>query len=190
MRKNHINDIWFISDTHFSDPDMIARDRNGHRLRDFDTVEEMDEFIVKRWNSVVSRGDKVYHLGDVGHGKNRQSLDRLGSLLKRLNGSKRLIMGNHDERDVKFYRGHFTKVLSYRLFTERGREALVCTHIPLHPGCLGGKYKGGTLNVHGHMHAGDLHDSRYLNVCAERVAYTPMHYDWLMEKVRNLREAA
>ncbi len=60
-------------------------DNEGKRLREFDTVEEMDELMVERWNSVVHPQDKVYHLGDVVMHK------RALPILARLNGEKFLL---------------------------------------------------------------------------------------------------
>ena len=43
----------------------------------------MNEYIVNKWNSVVTKDDIVYHLGDVGFG----STDELKELVGRLNGT-------------------------------------------------------------------------------------------------------
>lgn len=52
--------------------------------RPFETVEEMDEEYIKRWNTKVKKGDEIYILGDLsfykGEGTNK--------ILKRLNGMK------------------------------------------------------------------------------------------------------
>src|SRR4051812_19562753 len=66
-------------------------------------VDEMNDYIVARWNSVVRPGDRVYHLGDVFMG----TAEKFRSAWARLNGQKRLILGNHDNVDQ--LRGCFKK---------------------------------------------------------------------------------
>ena len=51
MRKTFI-----IADTHFGDPSIITSIG-----RDFESVKEMDSFMIEKWNSVVSK--------DAGHYK-------------------------------------------------------------------------------------------------------------------------
>ena len=177
--------IWFISDTHFGHENIIRFvGANGHRIRPgFATVEEMDETMIEAWNKVVKPHDKVYHLGDVAFTK--ATIERV---MPRLNGSKRLIMGNHDTLDATFYRQYFGKVMAYRHFTEDD-GALVCTHFPLHPMGFLNRFDGRCVNVHGHIHEktmrdGPIPDERYVNVCVEHTNYAPVHYDWLMARVR------
>ena len=52
---------YFISDTHFNHKNVIKYDK-----RPFDSLEEMEWEIIKRWNNTVSNKDIVYHLGDFG----------------------------------------------------------------------------------------------------------------------------
>lgn len=75
---------WFTSDTHFGHGNIIK-----HCSRPFASVEEMDETMIARWNERVSHGDTVYHLGDF-------SLTDHTPYLQKLNGQKRLVLGNHD----------------------------------------------------------------------------------------------
>lgn len=88
--------IWFTSDTHF-----------GHRFmltaysRPYSCVEEMDESIIKNWNDRVSKGDIIYHLGDLSF----SNVGKTNSIINRLNGEKYLIIGNHDKRKIKKYEG-------------------------------------------------------------------------------------
>jgi calcineurin-like phosphoesterase family protein len=85
-----MSDIWFTADTHFGHRNIIS-----HCNRPFQSVEEMDETLIKNWNSVVGVKDTVYVVGDF-------SLDarKVNYYLGRLNGSQKfLVMGNHD--DVK-----------------------------------------------------------------------------------------
>ena len=81
--------IYFIADTHFNHENIIK-----YCNRPFKNTEEMNEYIIKKWNSVVKSEDIVYHLGDVGFG----TIDELKKLLAKLNGTKILVMGNHDVR--------------------------------------------------------------------------------------------
>lgn len=78
--------IFFTADHHFYHTNIIR-----YCSRPFVTVEEMNEEMVKRWNSVVSPGDIVYYLGDFSLAKRPVEY-----FAPRLNGEKHLIMGNHD----------------------------------------------------------------------------------------------
>lgn len=78
----------FIGDAHFGHENVIKFDN-----RPFESVKEMDEELIKRWNNKVKPGDLVYILGDF-IWKTRN--DDAPTLLKRLNGQKILIKGNHD----------------------------------------------------------------------------------------------
>lgn len=78
--------IFFTSDTHFGhDRDFVFAKRG------FQTVEEMNEAIVRNWNRVVAPGDEVYHLGDV-YLMEDSNID----YIRRLAGRIHIIRGNHD----------------------------------------------------------------------------------------------
>ncbi len=173
-------DIFVISDTHFSHENILnfLRD-NGEKVRPgFSCFEEMDEYIVNKWNSVVKPHDKVYHLGDVVMKK------RYIDVVKRLNGKKRLIMGNHD-----IFGFHAMRILP--------KEGVMMTHIPLHLNSI----KRGFINLHGHIHEriigqdtqmvlGHISDQHpfYYNACVEHHDYTPVAMDIISAKIKNLRE--
>jgi calcineurin-like phosphoesterase family protein len=78
---------FFISDTHFGHANIIR-----YSNRPFKDVPHMNEELIRRWNSVVSPNDEVFHLGDVALGPK----DQWDGLLTRLNGVKYLIIGNHE----------------------------------------------------------------------------------------------
>jgi calcineurin-like phosphoesterase family protein len=76
--------VWFTADQHFNHAKVIE-----YADRPFNSVEGMNEELVKRHNSLVKPGDRVYHLGDFAwHDHN--------NFVKRLNGQHYLIKGNHD----------------------------------------------------------------------------------------------
>lgn len=80
--------MFFIGDMHFGHENAIRFDN-----RPFDSVDEMDAELIKRWNNKVSNGDLVYVLGDmIWKTKNSTAAEIINSL----NGQKILIKGNHD----------------------------------------------------------------------------------------------
>lgn len=68
--------------------------------RPYSSVEEMNEDLIARWNSVVQPDDKVWHLGDFAL---KASKEQVTMLVNRLNGHIRLVMGNHDCHSIKWY---------------------------------------------------------------------------------------
>lgn len=82
-----MTEIYFTSDHHFGHNNIIK-----FCNRPFQTVQQMDEEMIKRWNEKVKPNDEVYHLGDFG----LTSKESLETILDRLNGKKHLIVGNHE----------------------------------------------------------------------------------------------
>jgi len=172
--------LFLISDTHFGHEGMCQFcDANGNKYRPFANAQEMDEYMIERWNSTVRPTDKVYHLGDV-------AIKRCFiKTLAKLNGDKVLIKGNHDIFKLNDYTTYFKDIrATYRLANK-----LILSHIPLHRGSLS-PWKNGTepINVHGHLHVhdvkiNDMPDEKYLNVCVEKIDYTPISLDSVLQIV-------
>lgn len=85
--------VFFTADTHFGHAGII-----GLCKRPFSSVQEMDEALVTQWNAVVTKTDTVWHLGDFAH---RAAPDRAQAIFRRLNGTKHLVIGNHDTPFVR-----------------------------------------------------------------------------------------
>jgi len=155
--------VRFIADLHLSHTNMATR-------RGFSTVEEHDEHIIERWNSVVHKRDVTYILGDVTMEKSAPY-----ALLNRLNGLKHVVLGNHDRRqDVKKLLEYVESVAGMTQY-----KGVILTHAPIHTRELEYRFK---YNVHGHIHnnqvmkeAGRMRipDERYICVSCERVSYLP-----------------
>ncbi len=186
-------DIWFASDHHFNHANVLTfLDEKGELIRPgFKDIDHMNEYFIEKHNSVVKPGDKVYFGGDVGR--------RSAPLLRRMNGRKRLIMGNHDDLLNKEDLACFEKVLAWR-FIGHLRRRFVISHFPLHPDSFiyrGMDRKGNerahvekedfTFNVHGHLHEKKIEgpDSYlYLSICMEKLKdYTPMHIEEVLSEL-------
>src|SRR6266545_2095443 len=98
-----MSEVFFISDTHFGYRGIITF--SGTKpFRPFATIEEHDAELVQRRNSVVGNKDIVWHLGHCCFGK------RNLTIAGELNGSKRLVMGNHDMYATADYLQYFMRV--------------------------------------------------------------------------------
>lgn len=115
---------FFISDLHFNHKRVIEYDK-----RPFNDIEDMEEQLIKRWNAAVKPGDCVYILGDLNW--SRKPAD-IVNLLKKLNGDKKLIKGNHDQcthsTQVKNAFGCYIKELD--MIDVDGRNVVLC-HYPI-----------------------------------------------------------
>jgi calcineurin-like phosphoesterase family protein len=174
--------VFLVSDTHFGHTGVCRFVRNDGvtKLRPWDTAEEMDEFMVKAWNERVRPTDKVYHLGDVVI--NRKAL----GIMRRLNGDKVLIRGNHDIFPDTEYREHFRELRAYHVM-----NGMILSHIPIHSESLG---RFG-VNIHGHLHANrvmlpgfngkitDIVDVRYHCVCVEQTDFAPILFEDVVKKI-------
>lgn len=166
--------IFFISDTHFDHANMLNfQDNDGKRFRGdiFQDVEAMNETMIENWNKVVQVQDKVYHLGDVTF-----RVNKLAAIMCRLNGHKRLLVGNHDDPKNMELTRWFEKVQMWRIFKD---ENFICTHVPIRQDQF--RYKV-QFNVHGHIHQNVIDDPQYINICVEQTNYTPVSMDELKTK--------
>ena len=161
--------LFFISDTHFGHHGILNFLKpDGTKLRDFSSVEEMDEHIIDRWNSVVRPSDHVYHLGDV-------AMKRVDiGTVSRCNGHKRLVRGNHDVYKTKDYLSYFDEIYGIRVL-----DNIIFTHIPVHPENMG-RFKA---NAHGHIHANPSPEGNYINLSVEAIDYTPIALEDLKKRI-------
>lgn len=173
--------VFLISDLHFGQESMCKFLReDGTKLRPWNTAAEMDEALIENWNNVVRPQDKIYVLGDIVMRKENMPI------LKRLNGHKRLVRGNHDIFATKEYSKYFEDIYGVRVL-----EDIILSHIPLHGDSITKRYN---VNVHGHLHAGfvkdknGLPDSRYFNVSVEQIDYTPISLEDLRIKIKEKKE--
>lgn len=154
--------IFLISDTHFGHRNIIRYCR-----RPFRNTRSMDRTLQKRWNSAIKRNDLVFFLGDfVIRGS-------IGYWIRRLNGRKKFIRGNHDYK-LK-YATHHTK------FQYKGYNFYL-VHNPVHAP----KDWNGWV-IHGHVHNNNTSIFPFIdgvrkriNVSVELIDYRPVSLDYIL----------
>ncbi|MBO4390297.1 MAG: metallophosphoesterase family protein [Lachnospiraceae bacterium] len=148
----------YIADCHFSHQALLT----SMDHRPFETVEEMNEHMILRWNETVRRGDEVFILGDFSFAKANETAE----ILSRLNGTKHLIIGNHDYylSDKHFPQDLFVWTERYREIHDNRRKVILC-HYPVF--CYPGQYRKSLKDgpyaymLYGHVH--NTRDERLVN---------------------------
>ena len=146
--------IYIISDLHHKHTNMAI-------FRGFNSVEDHDDYIKNKWNSVVKKKDTVWIIGDITMEKSDYSF------LDELNGIKKVVLGNHDQPQ------HVPELLKYvnKVCGMIKIDNIWLTHCPMHPLEIG----QWEYNVHGHVHKyGVDYGKKYFNVCAEKLKYKPI----------------
>lgn len=113
--------IYFTSDLHLGHNNIIKLCN-----RPFNTLEEMDEALITNWNKRVKNSDTVYIVGDFIWQSSEPE-----KYLKRLNGKKILIVGNHDKWAKKEeYAKYFESITNYEEVSLNGHQITLC-HYPM-----------------------------------------------------------
>lgn len=167
--------VFFISDLHFGHTNLLSF-RSGVHNKLFATTEQMNEWLIEKWNSRVRSQDLVWVLGDIAWGS-----DNL-HYFAQCNGAKRLILGNHDNFSILEYYREFEKV--YGVWKKYG---FVMSHVPIHPQEM--QYRNWGCNVHGHIHHRDklLEEPQYICVNVDVRDGLPVSLDEVRDII-NIRE--
>jgi len=157
---------FFTSDLHFFHANVI-----NFCKRPFGSVEQMNEALIKNWNDVVGVDDDVWFLGDFSFGL----YDETAITLLRLNGTKHLVVGNHDRkgRAAKLFNrdwgAFFVDKNDYVRLKVDGHKFVLC-HFPF------ASWERGYINLHGHLHSLEGYKNKYRqwDVGVDANNYTPL----------------
>lgn len=83
--------VFFTGDQHFFHKNVIE-----YCNRPFKNINQMHSEIIANHNNTVSPDDTCYHLGDLAF-IGKAQVQKLESIISKLNGTNILIMGNHDD---------------------------------------------------------------------------------------------
>lgn len=190
---------WFTSDSHFSHARILELGAG----RPFKDIHEHNEILIKNWNDVVAYDDVVYHLGDVALGPWPEGLD----CVKRLNGYKILVPGNHDrissvekparrERFTKDYDSAFQDIEPEVTHFTFGNQVVLLSHYPYNGDSQKDRERYADLRavdnglplIHGHNHCGpaeresvSLRGTPQFAVGVDANDWTPVHEDAILE---------
>ena len=156
--------IWFVGDLHFSHQSILyfhpkRRAEVGITLEELQedkalAIARHDEWLINRWNEIVSREDTIYFLGDFCFA-NKVNTEKI---LQKLKGKKHLILGNHDKslngldryfesvsqiKEAKFTNNQFKFIDPKETF---------CIEMCHYPLLTWNRRPHGTVMVHGHAH--------------------------------------
>ena len=159
---------YIMGDLHLSNDCSLF---NRVYSKDFNTVEDYHNEIIKRWNKkIVSDNVIVLLLGDIGK---KEGIEKV---IPKLRGRKFLILGNHDRYAKSFYKKYFEEVFTHPIFVG---SRVVFSHIPI-------PTEPGVINFHGHTHHVSLKSDRHFNLCPEHHNYTPILFKKLEQKLAKI----
>ena len=164
---------FFTSDTHFFHENII---RFSHRP--FETVDEMNQALINRWNAKISKSDLVYHLGDFAL---KCTPDQARRVRNQLNGQIILVRGNHDKIADQI-KDAFAAVKDYDEISVSDSDApnnkrkIVLLHYAMR---VWNASHHGSFHLYGHSH-GSLPDDKAalaFDVGVDCWGYAPLSYD-------------
>jgi len=186
--------IWFTSDLHFGHANIIK-----YCNRPFESVDHMNQELIRRWNEKVQPEDTVWVLGDVAMGKLKETVP----LVAQLNGDKHLVAGNHDgcwkyhkkaDKMAALYfdagfRSIWTEAWSTLPFGDKDIKFQM-HHFPF----VGDSHDTdrysemrpidkGQILLHGHVHDAWKAKPRMVNVGCDVWGYAPVTFDQLMSAI-------
>lgn len=166
--------IFLTADLHLGDEYIIKFEN-----RPFRDAQKMNEQLIKNWNHTVNEKDEVWVLGDL-VGNADYSLHPLKDIVSQLNGTKYLILGNHDKKDTQFYRhAGFKEVYDHPVLLQ---DFFLLSHEP--------KYMNENtpfINIFGHVHNNPVYNTISKTgycVCIERTDYRPIALTNIIEHIK------
>lgn len=177
--------MYFTSDLHLGHENILA-----HCQRPFTCIEEMNEALIENWNRKVRPEDEIYLIGDFAY----RSACPVAEYLRRLNGQKHLIIGNHElwiQSDPSLSR--FFVSVSHMQVIRLDNAAITLCHYPMFEWngsrrALDQRTSRSWL-IHGHIHNWrDIDSFRYiqeklpcaLNAGVDINQYEPVSFEELL----------
>jgi calcineurin-like phosphoesterase family protein len=199
-----MKNIYFTSDTHYGHKNIVRGTSEWkteevgsggtgiQSVRDFDTMEEHNETLVRSINSMVKEDDILYHLGDWSFGGHVNiKIFREQIHCKNIN----LFFGNHDQHIEpvnSIYRELFSSVqyvgwLSLKIDSMKsgkyGKTNIFMSHYSHQ---VWDKSHHGTIHLFGHSHGSLEGIGKSMDVGVDTNNLYPYHLDEILERMKNI----
>lgn len=161
---------WFVSDVHLGHSSIL---RHTNRGKYFNSIKEHDDHMIAVINDYMTDKDVIYFVGDLALGDKWHC----AALIERIKGHKHLIIGNHDEPNIEFYKtnGLFASI-NQHLEIKHDGEKIWMSHYGSFSWPSG---QHGSWHLHGHDHGDSDHASRGLGnkkILDVGIDCSPFHY--------------
>lgn len=167
--------IFYTSDHHFNHGNILE-----YADRPFSSVEEMNEVLISNYNSVVADGDLVFFLGDIFFSDKKWAEEAM----KRLKGTKHLVMGNHDRISVSRYRAWgFDQIHKKSMLAMIGNDLCGLCHYPTMPESWGVRYV-----LHGHVHSQNKRMGSRIHIGVDAWNYFPVPESEVIKLIQEHKE--
>ena len=156
-----MSEIYITSDSHYNHQNLCkgttswdtSTAKGLAAVRDYETLEEMNDALVNNINAVVSKDDILYHLGDWSFG----GIDKVEIFREKINCNRvHLLFGNHDQ-NIKDRRNGlhrlFESTSDYKeLNWGSGKSStnIILFHYPI---AEWNRIARGAYMLHGHRHS-------------------------------------
>jgi len=177
---------FFTSDLHFFHGNII-----DFCERPFSSSQEMYEVLISNFNEVVPEDGETFILGDFGM---VSSVEKIQTILSKMNGKKHLILGNHDYQNkinrpvVRELFFSVNDILDLRVLDDEmddKEQRLFLCHYPMNSWAGSGN---GSWNLFGHIHSKPYNydpqfNPRTLDVGVDAHNYYPISYQRVKELI-------
>ena len=170
--------LFFTSDPHFFHSNIIK-----YCDRPFENATKMNKELIENWNYAVPEDGHIFMLGDFAM---NVKTDGIKWVMEQLNGTKYLIIGNHDRKNVA--RGHIgamwqdvADIMEISVADEEisgGYQKLVLCHYPMLT--WNGSHRGSWQlfgHVHGALDMSDKLSPNQMDVGVDSHLYAPISYE-------------
>lgn len=165
---------FIIGDNHFYSASMIDIEN-----RPFESVSEMNEYMIKMWNGVVTDDDTVFHLGDFIE-SNEES--KIVDILNSLHGKIVLVRGNHEtDIQIEVFK-KFPNKITVSDFSIIVDEFWILSHMPI--------YINKSMpyaNMFAHVHQNPIYPTwgpQHFCACGDRLNFVPFNFDVAQTKIK------
>lgn len=175
----------------FYSSDFHCQHYNMTKARGFQSCQEMEDVIVENFNSIITKRDVLYHLGDFYWNNDMEGIRKF---IARLNCKKLIFLkGNHDKPLIKFMqRTKNSKLELYSdLLVKDGDYKLHLYHYPINDWDRKHHNKDNNykyLHAFGHQHAVNttphFQEKGAVNVNVDMNNYMPLNINDIAEIIK------